>query len=226
MQTDWLVQQLSQFARVLAMILGLKKREEYRAAQETIEKALNTLLDLDLDKLRTLPPTELFRRLTIAETTMVGREKVLFAAALLDQAGDIHAEQDQAEMSAACHVQALCLLLELLITDNHAGLPNYAPTVEDVLAKIDPETLPLETRHTTMLYFEKVGAYAKAEDTLFGMLDAVAGDPDTTTDLVAIGELFYERLQQLDDERLIAGNLARSEIATGMADLHSYLNGV
>ena len=226
MQTDWLVQQLSQFARVLAMILGLKKREEYRAAQETIEEALNTLLNLDLDKLRTLPPTELFRRLTIAETTMVGREKVLFAAALLDQAGDIHAEQDQAEMSAACHVQALLLLLELLITDDHVSLPNYAPTVEDVLAKIDPETLPLDTRHATMLYFEKVGAYAEAEDTLFGMLDAVAGDPDTTTDLFAIGELFYERLQQLDDERLIAGNLARSEIATGMDDLHSYLNGV
>jgi hypothetical protein len=225
MQTDWLLQQFSQFARVLAIILGLKKRQEYRASLEAIEEAFNTLLDLDLDKLRDLPPAELFRRLTIAETTMVGREKVLFAAALLDQAGDIHAAQEQTEMSTACYIQALHLLLELIITDDHVSMPNYAPTVEDVLAKIDPETLSLETQQTTMRYFEKVGAYARAEDTLFAMLDAVAGDPETTANLIVIGDLFYERLQQQSDAALIAGNLARSEIATGMADLHNYLSG-
>ena len=225
MQTDWLLQQFSQFARVLAIILGLKKRQEYRASLEAIEEAFNTLLDLDLDKLRDLPPAELFRRLTIAETTMVGREKVLFAAALLDQAGDIHAAQEQTEMSTACYVQALHLLLELIITDDHVSMPNYAPTVEDVLAKIDPETLSLETQQTTMRYFEKVGAYARAEDTLFAMLDAVAGDPETTANLIVIGDLFYERLQQQSDAALTAGNLARSEIAAGMTDLHNYLSG-
>lgn len=222
MQTDWLVQQLSQFARVLAMVLGLKKREEYRAAEETIEEAFNTLLDLDLDKLRTLPPAELFRRLTIAETAMVGREKVLFAAALLDQAGDIYTAQEQTEKSSACYTQALHLLLKLILTDDHVSLPNYAPTVEDVLAKIDSEILPLEAQHAIMLYFEKIGAYARAEDVLFEMLDVVADDSKTTADIVAIGDMFYERLQQLDDETLIAGNLARDEIAMGITDLRNY----
>lgn len=225
MQTDWLVQQISQFARLLAVILGLKKRKEYDTAQETIEEALNTLLDLDLDKLRILPPAELFRRLTIAETAMVGREKVLFAAALLDQAGDIHAAQEQTEQSAACYIQALCLLLELLLTDDHANLPNYAPTVEEMLAKVEPETLPLEARHATMLYFEKIGDFGKAEDTLFAMLDAVADDPGTTAEIIAIGDMFYERLQHLDDERLVAGNLARDEIVAGRNDLRTYLRG-
>lgn len=222
MQTDWLVQQISQFARLLAVILGLKKREEYQAAQEAIEKALNTLLDLDLDKLRALPPAELVHRLTIAETTMVGREKVLFVAALLDQAGDIQAAQGQVEASSAFYVQALQLLLELILTDDHVSLPNYAPTVEDVLAKIAPETLPIETRITTMLYFEKIGDFGKAEDTLFEMLDSVADDPNATAELIAIGDIFYERLQQLDDEILIAGNFARDEIATGITDLRNY----
>lgn len=225
MQTDWLVQQISQFARLLTVILGLRKRKEYLAAEETLEEALNTLLDLDLDKLLTLPPAELLRRLTIAETAMVGREKVLFAAALLDQAGDIHAAQGQTEMSAACYVQALHLLLELLISDDLVSLPNYAPTVEGMLAKLDPETLPLETRHASLLYFEKIGAFAQAENTLFEMLDAVAGDAKTTADLVAIGDRFYERVQQHNDAALIAGNLARSEIASGINDLHSYLSG-
>jgi len=225
MQTDWLVQQISQFARLLAVILGLKKREEYRAAQETIEEALNTLLDLDLNKLRELSRTELFHRLTIAETTMVGREKVLFAAALLDQAGDIHAAQEQVEMSAACYAQALHLLLELLVTDEHVSLPNYAPTVEDVLAKVDPETLPLETHHVMMLYFEKIGAFAQAEDALFEMLNAVIGDDETTADLIVIGDMFYEQLQQQSDAALSAGNFTRSEIASGINDLHRYLSG-
>lgn len=225
MQTDWLVQQISQFARLLAVILGLRKRKEYLAAEETIEEALNTLLDLDLNKLLLLSPAELLRRLTIAETAMVGREKVLFVVTLLDQAGDIHAAQEQAEMSARCYAQALYLLLELIITDEHVSLPNYVPTVEQVLAKVDPETLPLETRHTTMLYFEKIGAFAQAEDTLFEMLNAVIGDGETTADLIAIGNMFYERLQQQSDAALIAGNLTRSEIASGINDLHSYLSG-
>ena len=225
MQTDWLVQQISQFARLLAVILGLRKREEYRAAQETIEEAFNTLLDLDPDKLLALSPADLFRRLTIAETAMVGREKVLFAAALLDQAGDIYTAQEQTEKSSACYTQALRLLLNLILTDDHVSLPNYAPTVEDVLAKVNPETLPLETRHATMLYFEKIGGFGKAEDTLFAMLEAVADDPETTADIIAIGDMFYERLQQLDDETLIAGNLARSEIDSGINDLRSYYAG-
>jgi len=225
MQTDWLVQQISQFARLLAVILGLRKREEYRAAQETIEEAFNTLLDLDPDKLLALSPADLFRRLTIAETAMVGREKVLFAAALLDQAGDIYTAQEQTEKSSACYTQALRLLLNLILTDDHVSLPNYAPTVEDVLAKVNPETLPLETRHATMLYFEKIGGFGKAEDTLFAMLEAVADDPETTADIIAIGDMFYERLQQLDDKTLIAGNLARSEIDSGINDLRSYYAG-
>ena len=224
MQTDWLVQQLSQFARVLAVILGLKKRQEYRVSLEAIEEALNTLLDLDLDKLRDVPPAELFHRLTIAETMMVGREKVLFAATLLNEAGDVYMAQDQTEESTACYVQALHLLLEMMTTDDLASLPNYAPTIEDLLTKIDPEALSLETQHATMRYFEKVGAYAQAEDRLFAMLETVADDPEAITDLIAIGDLFYKRIQQQSDAALIAGNLARSEVATGILDLHNYLN--
>jgi len=64
----------------------------------------------------------------------------------------------------------------------------------------------------------------RAEDTLFEMLDAVVDDPETTTDLVAIGDTFYEQLQQQSDAALIAGNLARSEIAASIADLHAYLS--
>lgn len=225
MQTDWLVQQISQFARVLAVILGLKKRQEYDTTQETIEQALNTLLDIDLNKLLAFCPAELFRRLTIAETAIVGREKVLFAAALLDQAGDIHAAQEQREKSAVCYFQALCLLLELLLTDDHANLPNYAPTVEEMLVKVDPDTLPLETRHATMLYFEKIRDFGRAEDMLFAMLDAVADDPGTTAEIIAIGDMFYERLQHLDDERLVAGNLARDEIVAGINDLRTFFRG-
>ena len=222
MQSDWLVQQLSQFARVLAVILGLKKRQEYSASLEAIEEALNTLLDLNLEKLLDLSSAELFRRLTVAENMMVGREKVLFAAALLSEAGDIHTAQEQPEASAAFYTQALQLLFELTMTDDSISLPNYAPTVDELLAKIDPEALPLETHIAVMLYFERIKAYGKAEDTLFQMLDAVADDPDTTAELIALGDMFYERLQHLDDETLAAGNLGREEIAAGIVDLRHY----
>jgi tetratricopeptide (TPR) repeat protein len=223
-QTDWLVQQLSQFARVLAVILGLKERKKYRESLEIIEEALNTLLDLNLEKLQDLPSAELFRRLTFTETAMVGREKVMFVAALLDDAGDIHAAQGQTETGAAFYARALQLMFELTATDDNVSLPNYALAVDELLAKVDPETLPLEARIATMFYLEKTGAYAKAENTLFAMLDAVTGDPDTTADVVAVGDMFYERIRQQSDAVLIAGNLARDEITVGLSDLHHYTN--
>jgi hypothetical protein len=57
------------------------------------------------------------------------------------------------------------------------------------------------------------------------MLDAVFGEPEATANLIVIGDLFYERLQQQSDAALIAGNLPRSEIETGRIDLHTYLSG-
>jgi hypothetical protein len=75
--------------------------------------------------------------------------------------------------------------------------------------------LPLETQALLMQHYERSGEFAKAEDALFAMLEAEPGNAG----LVNFGASFYKRLQGQSDAALAAGNLPRSELEAGLAEL-------
>jgi tetratricopeptide (TPR) repeat protein len=224
MQTDWVVRQISQFTHVLSIILGLKKRRRYEASLDAIGEALDTLLGLTPDALRTQSADELLRRITLTETAMVGREKCLFVAALLKESGDIYVAQEQFEDGAAFYLKALQLMLALRLNDDLVSQPSYAPEIEVLLAELDFTSLPLDTQSNLVLYYEQSGGYGKAEDVLFEMLDAVSDIPENVADIARMGIAFYERLQQKSDDALMAGNLSRDEVEASLEEVRGYLS--
>jgi len=66
-----------------------------------------------------------------------------------------------------------------------------------------------------MRHYEQTREFAKAEDTLFGILDAAP----TSAKLLDFGKLFYQRLLGLSDRVLAEGNLPRPEAQAGLAEL-------
>jgi len=66
-----------------------------------------------------------------------------------------------------------------------------------------------------MRQYEQQGAFAKAEDALFDLLDAEPGN----TKAVDLGIAFYERLRGENDMALANGNLPRQELEAGLAEL-------
>jgi len=202
--------------------MGLTRKKRYEAALDAIGEALNALLGLRLDALHTLSAADLFRRLTLTETAMVGREQCLFVAALLKESGDIYTARGQFEEGLVFYLKALQFTLELYLNDDVAAKPDYAPDVDALLSRFDVTTLPMETQISSILYYEQVGAYSKAEDLLFDMLDTNAGDAETMASLIEIGTAFYERLQRQSDAALVAGHLSRDEVARGLREVQSY----
>ncbi len=220
MHTDYVMRQVSLFAEMLVRILGLRRRREYAAAVDAIGNTLDMLLRLPPDALSTFSAAELFQRLTFVETAAVGREKCIFVAALLKEAGDVYVEQEKLEEAAQFYLKALQLRLELQLSlpDEGGSHAPYTPDVTELLAKFDLTTLPLDTYSLLMLYYEQIGAFSKAEDVLFEMRDAAA-DPVTLAEVVDMGSAFYRRLQQQSDAALSAGNLSRDEVQAGLREL-------
>lgn len=66
-------------------------------------------------------------------------------------------------------------------------------------------------------YSERSGAFDKAEDALFKVLDIVPGNQNAN--IVKRGEAFYQNILNLTDEELVAGGLPREEAEESLAEL-------
>ncbi|MBU0492880.1 MAG: hypothetical protein KKA73_20435 [Chloroflexi bacterium] len=220
LRNDYVLRLAAQFTQALAHILGLNRRRDYPAALVAIDEALDQLLGLRLDAALDLSEAQLLAVLTLGGTAAgEGQARAAFLAALLREAGTIHAAQDRPIESYECRLKALHLLLmSSLYGDGDAAMPSYAPSVAGLVADLDGYILPAGTNLLLSRYYEGTGEYARAEDALFEALEAEPGNADA----LAAGQAFYDRLQQHSDEALAAGNLPRDEVAAGRAELGHY----
>ena len=125
------------------------------------------------------------------------------------------AGQGRLEESRAYYLKGLHLLLDTFGRNEISERPDFVPAVEAFLTGLRDAPLPAMTNAMLMRHYERTGEFAKAEDALFGMMDA---EPDRV-ELLDFGRLFYQRLLGLTDDALIAGNLPRPEVKAGLAEL-------
>jgi hypothetical protein len=214
---DYIIDWIKRYVQMLAQIVGLVKTEQYQAALRAIEGALQTMLDLGPDAVLSLSEGQIMARLAIGGPTQIMRDKCVILAALLDQLGIVGAAQNRRAESVECHLKALHIMLGLRLGEETQPLPDYAPRVEDLAARLKEERLPGRTYATLMIYYESQGAFAPAEDALYAMLEADPG----IANAAAIGIAFYERLLARSDAELIAGHLPRSEVEEGLAKIRA-----
>ncbi len=210
---DYIISWIKRFIQLLAQIVGLVKQEQYQAAIQAIDGALQTLLDLGPDAVVSLSEGQILARLTLGEPTQLVQAKCAMLAAILQQLGIALAAQNRNEESRDCRVKALHLTLGLLQGETLAALPEYAPKVEDLVGVLKEENLPPRTYGALLLYYEQKGEYAKAEDALYALREAEKNQALTNE----VGAAFYERLLRQSDEALRAGNLPRAEVISGLA---------
>lgn len=210
---------IAQFSQALAHILGFTKKKHYKAAVAAIAQAFQQL-GISLESVDELSESWLVTTLMLGETAAAGREKCAYAVALLKEAGVVHAAQGRVDESCEYYLKALHLLLELLRRDGGVRLASYVITVEELVAELRAcdFILPVETNQALMDYYEQIGAYGKAEDVLFEMIEASPGNME----VVGMGIAFYEHLKHQSDEVLESGNLPRDEVEAGLAELQLY----
>lgn len=212
---DYLLRQIEEFVAAMTKLLGLAKNEQWQDAASLAASQFQAIAGATSAELVRMSDTELLAQLIQGEPTQILEQKIFMLATLFKTQGDLLAGQGKVEESHPYYLKGLHLLLDTFASNNMAKRPDYLPTVDAFLLGLGDSPLPLSTNAMLMRHFEQTGEFAKAEDALFAMMDAEPSNPEP----LAFGAAFYQRLLQLSDDTLSAGNLPRAEVKSGLAEL-------
>jgi hypothetical protein len=134
---------------------------------------------------------------------------------LLREAGEIAAGDGRIADAREIWLKALHLLLDVSAPGDAAEHPAFVPKVEELIQSLTGSSLPVRTQAMLMRHYESTGQFAKAEDTLYSILEETGDDPAS----VEFGLAFYQRILRQNDATLLAGNLPRGEAEEGLHDL-------
>ena len=212
---DYVLRMIEEFMQALARLRSLKQSQRWAEAGHELDAEFKKLIGEGAESVRRLSETDLLARLMRDGPTHLVRDKTLRLTTLLTEAGAVAAAEQRLEESRGCYLKALHLLLAVLGRDDVFEWPGFVPNVELLREQLRNEPLPLRTLALLMQHHERTGAFAKAEDELFAMLDA---EPDNRA-IVEFGLAFYQRLSAHADATLIAAGLPRAEVEEGLKQL-------
>ena len=212
---DYLLRQIEQFVAMLAKITGLAKNEQWQEASTVTAGEFQRLTGMDGPGSAADVRDGVAGPVDPGEPTLVVESKAFMLATLLKTNGDLIASQGRLEESRQYYLKGLHLLLDTFGRNEITERPDFVPAVEAFLTGLRDAPLPVKTNARLMRHHERTGEFAKAEDALFGMVDAGPDD----IELLDFGRLFYQRLLGLGDDTLMAGNLPRAEVEAGLAEL-------
>lgn len=215
LRRDYFLRLIEKFAQMLARVRDQMDAGEYAQAGAELDSAFAELMGLGADEICRLSDTELLARLTDEGPTHAVPDKIRLLTALLQQAGLLHAAGQREEQSRSCWLKALNLLLNLQMEDIDSEFQQFIPTIDLLCDQLRGVELPLTTLAALWRHHERIGAYARAEDALFALLEAQPNNRE----LLAEAKAFYERLLHQPDKALNDGNLPRDEVTAALAEL-------
>lgn len=212
---DYILREIEEFVAMLTRITGLARDGRQEEASAQVEETFQKLTGADAHELVGMSETELLARLIQNGPAQMVETKAFMLATLLKTNGDLIANEGRLKESRQYYLKGLHLLLDVFGRVEITERPDFVPAVEAFLTGLRDEPLPALTNSLLMQHYERTGEFAKAEDALFGVLDA---EP-ARVELLDFGRSFYQRLLELDDGALAAGNLPREEVQAGLAEL-------
>ncbi len=225
---DYMVRVLKPFfIAVLSQLLQLKKQKRYDEAALVINTSAEKILGLKPDLILRMPYEHLMAMLR--DDTLDGMVKCLVLAELLKESAELYQAQDKLHDSALCTLKSFNVFFEILYVKDSGVLQSFftpdefkqrlteMSQVVDQLTQLD---LSDETSFKLIGYYEQTGAFSKAEDLLFEVLETTDDDEAA----VERGIAFFKRLRLKSDEALIAGNLPRDEVEEGLEELLEMLD--
>ena len=207
---DYFMRMIHQLAQVIAKVLGSSQVQQYDAALEDIQLSSKQLLGIDLRLLTTLSDEEFVRLLALGDRFDV--EKCVVAGELLRLVGYVREQEGNEDERVHCYTTSLSLFLELLIRESGVLPKEYYDEIELLIGKLSSYELPLRLKVKLFRYYEAVGKFDSAENTLFEIADA-------DHEFAEEGRKFYERLRSKTDDELGNGNLPRDEVEASLVDL-------
>jgi hypothetical protein len=215
MRRDYILQMIEECIQALAQIRALRHDQRWEEARMAVDAQCEKLAADGARKLAQLSELELLARLALDQPTQTVRARLFLLISLLQEAGEIAAAEGRSADAREIHLKALHLLLDVSAQDDAGAQPAFVPRAEALVQSLAEAPMPVRTQVLLMRHYENTGQLAKAEDTLFSILDATKDDPAS----LEFGAAFYERILRQNDAMLQAGNLPRAEAEEGSREL-------
>jgi len=212
---DYIVEMIEEFAQTLMRIRALRQGGRWAEAWQAVDAECEKIAAAGARNLARLSETELLARVAKDQPTQTVRARLFLVISLLQEAGDIATAEGRLEDAREIYLKALHLLLNVSAEQDPAGHPAFVPRVEALVHCLADAPVPVRTQVMLMRHYESTGQLAKAEDTLFSVLDATTNDPAS----IELGFAFYQRILRQNDATLMAGNLPRTEASEGLREL-------
>lgn len=211
---DYLLRMIEEFRRVLEAVLDSKRNARWREASESLDQAFQRLIGTRIEEASRLSDIELRARLVHGAFNHFVPEKARLLAALFKEAGDLAEAENRPAECRIRRLKALELLLESEESAEAESIPDFVPRLEMLAQLLSDTPLPPRLAAAMMFHYERIGAFAKAEDALHDLIDS---DP-SNLNLIDFGISYYQRLQSLNDATLVRGDLPKSEVETGLEE--------
>lgn len=216
---DYILRMAERFGRYLAIIIGLRQNNKHEEALIYIDDLFLQTTGLTIGFINSASEEMLLN--LISPLGILNIEKCLWIATLLKEEADIYNDIGQPTESYYRYLKSLYLFTEISLRDSTVQELDIDAAITAILDKLAEYEFPLKTQDRLFRYYEKIGNYAKAEDVLFEMLEAEAGEAGNKKLIIQQGITFYTHLTQKSDAALQTGNLSREEIKEGLAQLQA-----
>jgi hypothetical protein len=214
---DYILRAIEECVQALTRIRALRHGQRWEEARQAVDTECEKLAAAGARGLAQLSETELLARLAQDQPTQVVRTRLFLMISLLQEAAEIAAGEGRVADAREIGLKALHLLLDVSAQNDAGEHPAFVPRVELMVRALEGAPLPVRTLVLLMQHYESTGQLAKAEDTLYSILEATVNDPAS----LEFGAAFYQRILRQNDATLAAGNLPRSEAEEGLREIKS-----
>lgn len=185
-------------------------------AKERVNKALKGIVGIDIGTVDIFS----FRSIEelISREMQYNAEKYIAFSCLMKLQGKIAKKENDENGQVKYNEMSLESFYNAYLEDEEvsSNYLNEAVQVSDELSKYE---LPIETDRKILSIYEAANRLDKAEDTLFYMLRKTNNDGS----VILEGIRFYNRLKEVDYEKLKLGNLPIEEVEDGISELERRL---
>jgi Family of unknown function (DUF6483) len=211
---DYILRMAERVGRYLAIILRLRQANRHEEALIYIDELFLQTVGMTSSFINSVSEEMLLHMLSPLEELDIN--KCLWVAALLKAEGETYEDQGNEKESYYRYLKSLRLFLEAQLHERTLATSAFYGETEELLEKLKEYELPDAIKGKLFSYYELTGRYAKAEDTLFELLET--GQEDRN--ILQQGIAFYQRLQVKSDSDLEAGELSRDEVKEGLTELN------
>jgi len=214
---DYILRLAEHFGRALAIIIGLRQRNQFEESLYAIDEMLLRTTGFTSGLINTTSEEMLLNLL--APLGKLNVEKCLWIIVLLNEEGESYLALERPDDGYYRYLKSLNLTLELLLRGYDVRDIELVAFAETLLDKLADYEIPAQTREKLSQCYEQAGWYARAEDVLFEMIEDESIPDDETRYIATYGKAFYQRLLGKSDADLQAGNLSRAEVQEGLTAL-------